>query len=161
MDQTKNYTHFSSYGGVFFRKSQSFMKSVFKHYDLTFVDSIILINVCSNPGIIQEKIAENLALDNAVVARSLKIMETNNLVCREFDNSNLRIKKVTSTPSGDLVKSDMDKIMNEWNNAIFKGMSDEKRDDIINAMELLHDRALEIDVDSIISDIAGRIFELT
>lgn len=142
-----DYAHIASYGGIFFRKSQAYIKASVKPYGISFVDTVVLINVCENPGIIQEKIAYNLALDDAAVARSLKHLESLDLVERTIDEANQRTKKVTVRPKGEKLKVRIDEIMLHWNNMFFEGFDSIDHDNIVKALFLLRERALEVNVD--------------
>jgi DNA-binding MarR family transcriptional regulator len=140
----KQITHFASYGGVFFRKSQAYMKAAFKEFGFSFVEAIVLINVCENPGIIQEKIAYNLALDDAAVARSLKQMESRGLLRREIDPGNQRTKKVHVLPEGCKYKMEMDRIMERWNAILLDGLPEHEIDCIVSALQQLRHRAVDL-----------------
>lgn len=143
-------THFASYGGVFFRKSQTFMKAAFKDLGFSFVEAIVLINVCENPGIIQEKIAYNLALDDAAVARSLKQLESRGLLRREIDLDNQRTKKVYAQPEGSRSKQDMDRIMDYWNELLLEHSSPQEIESMITTLRTLRQNALDINIEQAI-----------
>ncbi|MDR2751486.1 MAG: winged helix DNA-binding protein [Clostridiales bacterium] len=152
-----NITHFSSYSGVFFRKTQAYMKLAFKRLGLSFLEAIVLINVCDNPGIIQEGIANNLALDDAAVARSLKQMETGGLVRREVDESNMRTKQVYATAEGESCKKEIDFAMDHWNSIIFKNATPEEQENIVTALRRLQYKALEIDLDEALMVLGAKL----
>jgi DNA-binding MarR family transcriptional regulator len=146
-------THFASYGGVFFRKSQTYMKAAFKGMGLSFVEAIVLVNVCENQGIIQEKIAHNLALDDASVARSLKQMEKKKLVHRETNINNQRAKLVTPLPGGLKQKKLIDKAMDHWNDILLKEFSEVERECIVNSLYQLREKAIKINVDEVLKEL--------
>ena len=147
------YTHFASYGGFFFRKSQSYMKAAFKELGISYVDSIVLINVCEEPGIIQEKIGENLALDNAAVARSLKTMEQDGFVTRVIDVNNQRTKKVSPTQKGIDTKELVDVAMTHWNSKMLAGISESEQDVIISSLRTLRNQTMNIDMDEVLREL--------
>ncbi|PXX46381.1 DNA-binding MarR family transcriptional regulator [Hungatella effluvii] len=146
----QNITHFASYGGVFFRKSQTYMTAAFKEMGLSFLEGIILINVCENPGAIQEQIAYNLALDVAAVARCLKQMESRTLIRREIDVNNQRTKKTYATDLGSVNKETLDTIMQQWNNALFESLTDEEVHNIVNTLLKLREISIKIDTNLVL-----------
>lgn len=144
------YTHFASYGGVFFRKSQSYMKVAFKNLGLSFVEGIVLINACENPGIIQEKIAFNLALDDASVARSLKQMEQSGLVSRRVDEQNQRTKMVFPEPAGTALKHQVDAVMEHWSATLLESFSAREQDEMVRVLQILREKSLTVSVEEAI-----------
>lgn len=155
----QNITHFSSYGGVFFRKSQAYMTAAFKKMGLSFLEGIILINVCENPGTIQEQIAYNLALDVAAVARCLKQMESRALLRREIDVHNQRTKKTYATDLGNVNKETLDAIMQQWNEVLFEGLTDEEINEMINALFKLREISIKIDTNQVLNNRLKGILE--
>lgn len=148
--------HWGMPGGVYFRKSQSFLKFALKKIDLTFNEGIILINVCENDKINQEQIANNLALDRSVVTRGLKLLEKKNLVTRKIVDNNERMKLVSATSQGVKMNEQISRFVAEWNELFFEPFSPEQTEVIKETLVLLRDRSLDIDLDKIsleISDI--------
>lgn len=148
--------HWGMPGGVYFRKSQSFLKLALKKRDLTFNEGIILINVCENDKINQEQIANNLALDRSVVTRGLKLLEKKNLVTRKIVDNNERMKLVSATSQGKKMNEQISRFVAEWNKLFFEPFSPEQTEVIKETLILLRDRSLDIDLDKIsleISDI--------
>lgn len=144
--------HFASYGGIFFRKSQAFMKAAFKKIGLSFVDSIVLINVCEHPEIIQDQIAANLALDAAAVARSLKQMEADGLVTREIDENNQRTKKVHATAKGKKSKVYIDTVMKRWNEHALEGFTEAEKKSVIAGLLRLSRNVSSVDMDTLLRE---------
>lgn len=150
---TINKIHFGSYYGAFYRKIQLFMREVFKKFDLNFVDGIILIFVCDNPGVIQDHIVYKLSLDKAAVARSLKLLEGLGLLTRMIDTHNQRTKLVYPTEQAACYKEYFDKALIAWNKVLMKDMSEEERDMLVLSMSKMRDASIDIDVEQVLSSI--------
>ncbi|MFC6253647.1 MarR family winged helix-turn-helix transcriptional regulator [Secundilactobacillus hailunensis] len=137
--------------GVFSRKTQAFMKAVIKKMGLKEVDAIILINVQENPGIIQDQIGHNLSVDNAMVARSLKRMEADELIKRVVDENNQRTKQVYIEPAGTKYVTQITDEMQFWDSIILEGLSDQEKTTLAANLVALKDRAEQIDIEAVLA----------
>jgi len=146
----KPITFYVSSGGVFFRKSQKFKKAMVKEMGFSFLESIVLVNVCENPGTTQEMVAHKLALDVAAVARSLKQMEDRKLIRRTVDPNNQRAKQINALPKGESAKKEMDRITDYWNNLLFSDFSQNELEEISAVLKKIQKKAIDIDVDQLV-----------
>lgn len=145
--------HFGSYYGSFYRKIQLFMREVFKKFDLNFVDGIILIFVCENPGVIQDHIVYKLSLDKAAVARSLKLLENLGLLTRNIDTNNQRTKLVYPTKEAIPYKEYFDMALTAWNKVLMQDMSEPEREMLVLSMSKMRDASISIDIEQVLSSI--------
>ncbi|MBE6512939.1 MAG: MarR family transcriptional regulator [Methanobrevibacter olleyae] len=82
---------------------------------------------CSN-GLNQDEIAKRCNLDKGSVARSLRKLEEKELIVKEIDENNRRQNKISLTSKGEYVIEESLKILDDWENEIFKEIDeDEKR----------------------------------
>ena len=61
--------------GILYRTFLNYISKSIASKDLSFSDSVFLVNIGENEGISQEEIASALAIDKAAIARSVKNME--------------------------------------------------------------------------------------
>ena len=61
--------------GILYRTFLSYISKSLSSKDLSFSDSVFLVNIGDNEGTNQEEIANSLAIDKAAIARSVKDME--------------------------------------------------------------------------------------
>ena len=61
----------------------------------------VLQHISNNPGCIQADISNKLKITPSAVTQSTKKLETAGLIKKEFDSSNLRIKKMYITDKGE------------------------------------------------------------
>jgi len=127
------------------------MKAVIKKMGIKEVDAIILINVKENPGIIQDQISHNLSIDNAMVARSLKRMEADELIKRVVDENNQRTKQVYIEPAGTEYVTKIIDEMQFWDSIILKGLSNQEKATLAANLAGLKKRAEQIDIEAVLA----------
>ncbi|MTV82341.1 MarR family winged helix-turn-helix transcriptional regulator [Secundilactobacillus folii] len=137
--------------GIFSRKARAYLKAVIKKMGIKEVDAIILINVKENPGIIQERIGQNLTLDNAMVARRLKQLEADELIKRMIDQANQRTKKVYIEPTGEEYVNRIIREMSYWDSMVVKGLSDQEKQTLASSLAFLKNRAEEININDVLT----------
>ena len=86
--------------GIIYRAFVDFTNDILKDSNISFSDSIFLMNIGNQPGISQENISTDLLIDRAAVARSVKSMEEKKLIRVERNSSDKRIKELYLTASG-------------------------------------------------------------
>lgn len=72
----------------------------FKDVDLSRGQYVYLVRICEQPGIIQEKLAEQILVDRTTTARAVKRLEANGFVERRADSENRKIRKLFPTERG-------------------------------------------------------------
>jgi DNA-binding MarR family transcriptional regulator len=146
VEPVMQHIHFGRYYGTFYRKTMLFMREGFRPLGLTFTEGIMLVMICKSPGVIQEEIANRLAIDKAAAARAVKKLEEAGLAERRADPKNLRVKKVFPTRKAKPVKKRIDQVVNRWNEIAFSGFSDEQQENIVLGLHQIRDRSLEADI---------------
>lgn len=96
----------------------------------------VLQHISNNPGCIQADISNKLKITPSAVTQSTKKLETSGLIKKEFDSSNLRIKKMYITDKGEKMLENGKIIFDEVDDIMFKGISDEE----INQLNMLIDK---------------------
>lgn len=142
---------FNSFAGGYYRIIQVYMKKAFKLLGISFDEGIILQNVHYNPGTTQDQIAENLILDAAAVARSLKVLEQKGLVSRVTDEKNQRRKLVTISPAGAELVNHMNSAMGAWDEAVFSDYDNAELIRVVNGMKSLYTKASSVDISSVLN----------
>lgn len=145
--------HFGSYYGTFYRRTQFFMREVFKELGLSFVDAIVLIFVSENPGAMQDEIANGLAIDKAAAARSLKYLEKEGLMLRIVDETNQRMKRAHVSARAKAYKAYIDEALMCWNRATLKDLSNDEQALVIDLLQKMKNRAISTDMENLISAI--------
>ncbi|HCD45564.1 MAG TPA: MarR family transcriptional regulator [Lachnoclostridium sp.] len=86
--------------GVIARALDSISNIEFKEFNLTRGQYLYLVRICESPGIIQEKLAEQIKVDRATATRAIKKLEINGFIVRKDDKDNKKIKKLYPTEKG-------------------------------------------------------------
>ncbi len=86
--------------GVMNRLFVSYMSDQIKAMNITFSDSVFLMNIGLDGGISQDEIAKSLAIDKAAVTRSMKRMEKLELIRIIRSDKDKRVKHVYLTQQG-------------------------------------------------------------
>ena len=105
------------------REHAKFINNKVKDDDLSFGIYPLLIHIYKNEGIIQEKIAESLHLNESTITRNLKKLEDKGFIIRIPDK---RTKLIKTTDKG---KITVEKVMHydeNWEEKIKKNLTDEE-----------------------------------
>jgi len=148
-----NENFFLSPGGVFFRKTQSFMKAAFNQIGLNLIDGLVLLNVGKNDGTIQENIAHDLALDTTAVTRSLKELEKKKLIKRIIDSNNQRTKCVYMEPEGIEYNKKLKAVMKYWHNIILYDFTEDEQKMAIKIFEHLKICSIDMDINQVVKNL--------
>lgn len=151
MDFEKN--KLGNYGGVYFRRTQAYMKAAFKNIGLSFIDGIIVIIVCDFPGIIQDQIGTSLSLDKATVTRSLKQLERKEIIERIVDENNQRMKKVYPTSLAYKYDKMIDDFLTHWNDSILQDFTKEEYDTLMSLLIRLKNASIAQDLNAILNSL--------
>ena len=147
-----NQVPINSYAGIYYRRILTYMKKAFKEIGLTFEEGVILQNIMLNPSSSQDEIARALVFDTAAVARALKELEGKGYVTRIIDPDNQRKKIVSITSSGQETALKINKIMEAWDTMIFKGLKKKEKEEVVDKMRFLKDRAYDIDINELLDN---------
>ena len=145
-----NQVPINSYAGIYYRRILTYMKKAFKEIGLTFEEGVILQNIMLNPSSSQDEIARALVFDTAAVARALKELEGKGYVTRIIDPDNQRKKIVSITSSGQETALKINKIMETWDAEIFAGLKKKEKEEIVDDLHFLKDRAYDIDINELL-----------
>jgi DNA-binding MarR family transcriptional regulator len=100
--------------GILYRTFLSYISKSLSSKDLSFSDSVFLVNIGDKEGISQEEIANSLAIDKAAIARSVKNMENKGYLRTERSTVDKRAKELFLTDSGDELYQFMQCLHQEW-----------------------------------------------
>lgn len=86
--------------GILYRTFLSYLSKSIASREISFSDSVFLINIGGNEGVSQEEIASSLAIDKAAVARSVKVMEKKGYLITKKSVSDKRAKELYLSETG-------------------------------------------------------------
>ncbi|HEX2927480.1 MAG TPA: MarR family winged helix-turn-helix transcriptional regulator [Ruminiclostridium sp.] len=113
---------------VLYRHGQRFLARKFKEYSIPFEvgQFPFIMQVYRNPGITQEGISANAAMDKGTTAHNIKQLEKLGLVQREIDANDRRVNHIYPTPKALEVKDKVFKIIDELHGILYQGFSEEE-----------------------------------
>lgn len=100
--------------GVLYRTFLNYVSKSIASKDLSFSDSVFLVNIGEREGISQETIAANLAIDKAAIARSVKSMEQKGFLRTKKSGNDKRVKELYLTDTGKELLQYMLHLQEEW-----------------------------------------------
>lgn len=86
--------------GILYRTYLSYISKSIATKDISFSDSVFLVNIGENEGISQEEIANALVIDKAAIARSVKSMEQKGYLISKKSASDKRAKELYLSETG-------------------------------------------------------------
>lgn len=110
----------------FIMQKKRIIRSYLKGTDLNMVDSILMMTVSRHPDCNQEKLGEITLFDGAIIARSLKKLESMSFVIRQVDPDNRRKKIVRITKEGTEFVKRLRVDFKNANDEIYSNLTDEE-----------------------------------
>lgn len=121
-----------------------FMNRELKHLNLTEGQVPCLMVLSYKQGVTQDDLAKMLHIDKGTIARTIQKLEEKGLVRRVQDPVNRRRYRLSMTEKGEEVIPEIIRVEGEWENIIFKGLSDEERTQLVVSVKKLANNSLEI-----------------
>ena len=98
---------------------------------------MMLQTIMDNPGITQFELSEKMNVTPASIATSTKRMEKMGYLIKEEDPNNLRVKKLFITELGRNLAIESRNSIDEVDNKLFNGISDEELEFLVNIYDKL------------------------
>lgn len=86
--------------GMIARALDSISNIEFKEFELAKGHYLYLVRICEQPGIIQEKVAEQIKVDRTTAARAIQKLELNGLIEKRREQSNRKNNYLYPTAKG-------------------------------------------------------------
>ncbi len=125
--------------GILYRTFLNYVSKSISSKDLSFSDSIFLVNIGENEGISQEELANSLAIDKAAIARSVKNMEQKGYIRTKKSVSDKRAKELYLSETGSALFQYMMDLHEEWLNQVLGNLD---ADEIRNFAKIINDISL-------------------
>lgn len=109
--------------GVLNRAFLGYITKSLMDKDISYSDSIFLVNIGAKEGITQDEIAKSLAIDKAAIARSVKIMHKKGYVRVVQSATDKRAKELYLTNTGKKLYQYLQMLNSQWINSVFDGIS--------------------------------------
>lgn len=109
------------------RLAELYRNEKMEPYDLKGVHHTYILNICRNPGISQEDLAQLIYVNKSNVARQLSVLEKKGYLTRKQCSHDGRKLLIHPTDKAQKVYPKVEEILKEWNDIIFKDVSESDR----------------------------------
>ncbi len=103
---------------------------------------IYIFHICRQPGISQEQLAKRVCVTKSNVTRQLNSLEHQGYVKRIPDKEDRRVLQVYPTCQAEALYPDILRVMREWNALLFAELSAEEKNQLIQMLERIMNRAV-------------------
>ena len=110
------------------RLGEMYRNEKMEKYGLKGMHHTYILNICNNPGVTQERLAEIIFVNKSNVARQLAFLEKSDYVKRAPDPKDGRKLLVYPTDKAHDVYPKVANILSEWNEIILEGVSSEEKE---------------------------------
>jgi len=131
--------------GILNRTFLSYITRCLSDKDITYSDSVFLVNIGLGEGITQEGIANTLAIDKAAIARSVKNLEKKEYIRTEQSKVDKRAKKLYLTPKGNEMYQYIQEINSRWVNQALEDLDTDERMAFSLTIERISEKAKKIE----------------
>ena len=130
---------------ILHRRSQNFLVEACQKLGLTYSEYVLFMRVFENEGTSQEDLAALLFVDKAVVTRTMKLLEEKNLIYREKDAVDRRMKRIYLTEFGRSQQEFLVKVLNSWADYLVAGMERSEITQLMQGFHKLAERSCQAD----------------
>ncbi len=127
--------------GILYRTYIDYMKEVLKNTDISFSESIVLMNI-SERKVTQDLISRNLRIDKAAIARSVKALEQKGYLTTRKNAEDQRNKNLILTAQGESLQKQIAKANQKRIEALKKGVPDDEWEIFHRVLTQLCDNAI-------------------
>ena len=120
-----------------------YREKMFKDIDLGACHAHYILAICKNPGISQDKLAQNICINRSNVTRQLSYLEDHGYVERRQSEEDRRVLMVYPTDKAFEILPFVREVTGEWNAYITDGFSADELDQLNDMLTRLAQRARE------------------
>ncbi len=127
--------------GILNRLFLGYMTKKITALDISYSDSIFLVNIGDREGATQEEISSLLAIDKAAIARSVKILVSKGYVRVEHPESDRRSKALFLTGQGKQVFEEINKMNTALVSYVLKDITAAERSSLLRQLEIIEEHS--------------------
>lgn len=115
--------------------------SAFADHDLSGQHISFILQICRNPGLTQEELAQRLFIDKSTVTRNISRMAKNGYIRREVDPKDRRARLLFPTRKARNVYPLVVDYLDDWNDCLTGTLNDEDKETLIRLLKHLTSQA--------------------
>jgi DNA-binding MarR family transcriptional regulator len=113
---------------IIVRYCRMFAERKLKEYDLSFGEQVIMMFLSTHDNVSQDTISKKFMIDKGMIAKTLTKLEQKEIILRVQNLDNKRENIISLTQKGRDILNIMSGVLDEWNEIIYEGMSQEEID---------------------------------
>lgn len=141
-----DYRNAGRWFGILDRRSQAYIAAACEKLQLTFSEYVLLCNLFDNEGLRQEDMAALMAVDKAVIARTIKLLEAKGFAERLPGEQDRREKRLYATVAGRQQEAFLRAVLRRWIDYLTGGLEPAAVDSLLAGFEQLAQRAQAADL---------------
>lgn len=123
------------------RLSELYRNEKMKEFDLGGMHHTYIINICQNPGVSQDDLAQLIYVNKSNVTRQLAVLEKKGYVTRKQCGKDARKLLVYPTDKAHDVYPHVVDILKNWNKIIFEGLSGTEQTELERQLKNMMEKA--------------------
>jgi MarR family transcriptional regulator, temperature-dependent positive regulator of motility len=128
---------------IIHRTHMIYLNHEIKGLEISAGQILYIMGLSKKEGITQDDLASQYHIDKGSVARALKKLEDNKLICRKIDPENRRKYLIYLTEKGRNIVPKIHRIYNQWENSICSNLSKEEYNNLFDVLKTLAINSLE------------------
>ena len=127
-----------------FRCANYFRSEKLSQIDLNVNQYPYILNICNNPGILQDQLGKLIYVHKSNVARQLKLLEEKGFITKKCDEKDKRNLLVYPTQKALDAYPLIKKINNEWVDLVLNGISEKEQEEILKYCLIISENAKKV-----------------
>ena len=148
-----DYVNLGRWFSVLHRRSQLFVTEACARLQLTYSEYVLLLRIFDHEGVRQDELAAMLYLDKAVVTRTINLLQAKDLIYREQDAVDKRVRHIYLTAHGREQHIYLRNIIQRWVDYLIEDMPREQIDAMVKGFHSLVGRASSAEFAPLIENI--------
>ena len=100
-----------------------------------------LQEICAEPGISQDRLASRICINKSNVARQAAVLEEGGFITRVSCQNDKRVMRLYPTEKALALLPQIQKIMDDWENCLTQGLSEDEKEILVTLLERMKLRA--------------------
>lgn len=133
--------------GILNRTFLRYVSKAILEKNISYSDSIFLVNIGNKEGSSQEEIAETLSIDAAAVARSVKCLQQKGYVKTDRSQNDKRVKTLYLSSSGKELYQFLKSLNDRWIQTVLQNLDEEEIAFFVKTIEKISGQAKTLNND--------------
>jgi MarR family transcriptional regulator for hemolysin len=136
-----NMTAYMKYINIISRCAAQYRNERLENSDLNGSQCTYILNICKNPGISQDELADMIYINKSNVTRQLAALEENGYITRNLCETDRRVTEVYPTQKALDILPHIRELLRTWNEYITSDLTEEEKQQFFTLLERIADKA--------------------